>query len=359
MGLKIIRITTLLDFGGQEKQYVSFTEKKNLLQNEYVFAAIGHGGHAEKKIRANGFRVVVFNSNPAVYNLKNIWKLYKWFKKERPDIVHTAAAEANFHGILAAKLAGIPLIVAEEIGFPNHSGKAKIIFKFVYKFADKVLCVSEAVKKFLVALDEIPPSKGVVIYNPVSTPKALSVSKEAPFTIVTVGRLEKVKNQELLLRAFSEMKSTSSRLLIVGDGREKQRLETLAATLGIADRVLFTGFTSEPEYYLSQAHLFVLPSFSEGFGIAAVEAMLLKVPCLCSNVGGLPEIIDEGATGWLFNPHSESELKDKLLAIMAMEPTALSLIGQNGYRKVAGTFTVENYITQLENFYKILNDKSS
>jgi len=356
MRLKIIRITTLLDFGGQEKQYVSFTEKKDLLQNEYVFAAIGHGGHAEKEINANGFRVMVFNSNPAVYNLKNIWKLYRWFKKERPDIVHTAAAEANFHGVIAAKLAGIPLVVAEEIGFPNHSGKAKIMFKLVYTLADKVICVSEAVKKFLVTLKEIQPSKGVVIYNPVSTPKALPVSKEEQFTIVTVGRLEKVKNQELLLRAFAKIGKDTSRLIIVGDGRERHRLETLAETLGVYDRVLFTGFTSEPEGYLSQAHLFVLPSFSEGFGIAAVEAMLLKVPCLCSNVGGLPEIIDDGTTGWLFNPHSESELADKLLTVMAMERTALSLIGQNGYRKVAGTFTVENYITQLENFYKSLND---
>lgn len=357
--IKVIRLSTLLDFGGQEKQYVSFTEKKSLLQNEYIFGALGHGGYAEKKIKDRGFRVTVFNSNPAIYNLKNIWKLYIWFKKERPDIVHTAAGEANFHGVIAAKLAGIPLVVAEEIGFPNHSWKAKIIFKLVYNLTDRVICVSEAVKKYLVNLKEIESSKGVVIYNPVSTPKNLAVSKEEQFTIVTVGRLEKIKNQELLLRALAKIGKDTFRLIIVGDGRERNRLEALALTLGISDRVIFTGFNSVPEHYLSQAHLFVLPSFSEGFGIAAVEAMLLKVPCLCSNIGALPEIVDDGTTGWLFNPHSESELMDKLIAAMRMEPAALSLIGQNGYRKVSDTFTVENYILQLEKFYKSLNDKSS
>lgn len=354
--MKILRLTTLLDFGGQEKQFISFTEAKPLLKNEYVFAAIGHGGFAAKTIKENGFRVEVFNQNPAVSNLKNIWHLYKWFKKEKPDVVHTAAAEANFHGVIAAKLAGVPHIVAEEIGFPNHSSKAKLLFRFIYKLTDNVVCVSQAVKEFLVSINEIDFSKGVVIYNPVSAPKKVGVIKEENFTIVSVGRLEKVKNQELLINAFSKLNLSNIRLILVGDGRERENLESLIKRLGIADKVTLTGFTPEPEKYLAKANVFVLPSLSEGFGIAAVEAMLLGIPCLCSNVGGLPEIILDGETGWLFNPKSVAELTEKLGAIILMKEEELTQIGRNGYAKVATAFTVETYARELENFYDSLND---
>lgn len=354
--MKIIRLTTLLDFGGQEKQYVSFTEAKSLLKHDYVFAALGHGGFAENVIKANGFSVKIFNANPSISNLKNIWTLYKWFKAEKPDVVHTAAAEANFHGVLAAKLAGVSHVVAEEIGFPNHSVKAQLVFRFIYAFTSKVICVSKSVKGFLVSIKEIAPSKGVVIYNPVSIPSTPKVLKEDCFTIVSVGRLEEVKNQELLIRAFSKIKSKNARLILVGEGRMREKLQATIQRLGLEDKVVLTGFSATPEHFLAQANLFVLPSFSEGFGIAAVEAMLLGVPCLCSNVGGLPEIIENGKTGWLFDPTSEQELMDNLKAILALDEAELLQIGAHGYAKVATVFTIENYVRQLENFYELLHD---
>ena len=127
--MKIIRLTTLLDFGGQERQYISFVEDRmSDIENEYIFAAIGHGGYAENYIREKGFKVKIFNSKPNISNIINIWILYKWFLETKPDIVHTAAAEANFHGVIAAKLARIKVVIAEEIGMPNHSNKAKLIF---------------------------------------------------------------------------------------------------------------------------------------------------------------------------------------------------------------------------------------
>ena len=85
--MKIVRLTTLLDFGGQERKYISFTQDPSLLVNDYVFAAIGHGGFAEKKIRERGFEVVIFNQNPSISNLKNSWMLYKWFRKVKKVVL--------------------------------------------------------------------------------------------------------------------------------------------------------------------------------------------------------------------------------------------------------------------------------
>lgn len=349
--MKILRLTTLLDFGGQEKQYISFTEKPELLQHQYVFAAIGYGGNAEKILQERGFEVYILNQNVAIKNLKNIYKLYQLIKKSKPDIVHTAAAEANFHGVIAAKLAGVKTIIAEEIGIPNHSAMAKKIFRLVYTFAAKVVGVSQSVKKHLVATKEIPNRKGYVIYNPVSIPQKFEPISTHYFNIVYVGRLEAVKNVEMLVRAFSRLKQKNLQLTIVGDGNEKENLHSLVRNLKPQNNIIFTGFSDNPSQFLSNADLFVLPSFSEGFGIAAVEAMMLNIPVLCSNVGGIPEFIVDSENGWLFNPKNEDELVTKLETILVLEKSDLHKIAQNGYESVISKFTLEKYIHHLETFY--------
>lgn len=349
--MKILRLTTLLDFGGQEKKYISFTEKQELLQFEYEFAAIGYGGNAEKLLKERGFYVHILNRKFSIKNLSNIWAVYKLIKKVKPDVVHTAAAEANFHGIIAAKLAGVKYIIGEEIGIPNHSPIAQKVFSLVYRLADQVICVSQSVKKHLVKTGEIPQKKGVVIYNPVSVPKKYALTKTAKFNLVYVGRLEKVKNVESLIHAFSKIKKDHLQLTIVGDGRERVALENLVNQLGSKDSIVFEGFQSEPGKFLSLADLYVLPSYSEGFGIAAVEAMFLKVPVLATSVGGVPEFINHGENGWLFDPNSVEDLVEKLTHILSLINYERQLIGEKGFHDVSNRFTVEKYIENLESLY--------
>lgn len=349
--MKILRLTTLLDFGGQEKQYLSFTEKPELLKHHYVFAAIGFGGNAEETLRERGFEVHILNQPFAIKNIANILKVYQLIKEIKPDIIHTAAAEANFHGIIAAKLAGVKTIIGEEVGIPNHSSTAQKVFRQVYRLADRVIGVSQSVKNYLVQIKEIPESKGEVIYNPVSVSRQFPKAASEKFEIVYVGRLEKVKNVEMLIRAFANSRPKDAHLTIVGDGREREHLEALSVQLQMQDQITFTGFTSEPSKFLSTADLFVLPSYSEGFGIAAAEAMFLKIPVLCSKVGGIPEFVKEGENGWLFDPNNENELIEKLETIFNLDINNLHTIAQKGYESVSEKFTVEKYIHNLEAFY--------
>lgn len=352
--MKILKLTTYLDFGGQEKQYVSFTNLKEFFKYNYLFVGIGNGGFTSRDLINKGFRVIIFNNNCRVYNVLNIVRLFFLFKKEKPDILHSAAGEANFHGIIAAKLAGVPVVLAEEIGFPSHSKTARFVFSILYRFANRVICVSEAVKNFLIEIGEISPEKGTVIYNPVSAPKYFERDVQPNFTIVSVGRLERVKNQQLLILAVHALQPHDIRLILVGDGSETSNLEALIVELGLQEKVIITGFVSEPERYLAKADLFVLPSLSEGFGIAAVEAMLCAVPCLCSQVGGIPEFITDGETGWLFEPSYPEELTQKLQMILNMDPVQLAEIGSRGKAYVSDRFTEAKYVQQLEDLYQQL-----
>lgn len=352
--MKIIRLTTLLDFGGQEQQYISFTENAALHTHEYIFVVLGYGGYASNLIEKRGFRVLILNQKFSIKNLKNIFVLYKIFKQEKPDIVHTAAAEANFHGVIAAKLAGVKKIYAEEIGIPNHSKMARIVFRTLYRFTTKVICVSEAVKKHLIEIDEIKHEKGIVLYNPVSQPKVFDKIPNTTFEIVYVGRLVKVKNVATLIKAVASL-GKNAFLTIVGEGNEKITLENLAKNLNLENQIRFVGFCNEPSKYVSQADLFVLPSFSEGFGIAAVEAMYQSVPCLCSNVGGIPEFIIDGKTGWLFDPNNLEELATKLKMIMTLPQAELQKLAKEAEEKVISNFTVEKYCRNLKKIYNAKN----
>lgn len=355
--MKILRLTTLLDFGGQEKKYISFTDQDVRLKHDYHFAAIGYGGEAEETLKERGFEVTIFNLNTSIYNIKNTFILYKCFKKIKPDIVHTAAAEANFHGVIAAKLAGVKTIIAEEIGTPSHSKQARFVFRHVYKLTSKIVCVSKAVQDHLVEIGEVKKNQTEVIYNPVSIPKHFEKKDTESFTLITVGRLQPVKNHKLLIEALARVDDKSMKLIIVGDGYERDKLEELTSDLNLKDRVNFVGYNNEPEKYLAQANLFVLPSYSEGFGIAAVEAMFCDVPCLCTNIGGCPELIEDYKTGWLFDPYSIDELVDKINSISQLDSKKLEQVAKRAKSFALENFTSEKYVETLEAFYESFDDE--
>lgn len=355
--MKILKLTTLLDFGGQEKQYISFTDRPELLKNEYVFASIGHGGYAEKVLKERGFKVKIFDLPVAHKHLKNIFILSSWIKEIKPDVVHTAASEANFHGVIAAKLAGVPVIVAEQIGVPNnHSKKASFIFRLLYKLTTRLIAISENVKDVMVEQKEAKPDKIEVVLNPVSTPVIYPKTPKEKFQWMFVSRLVPRKNTDTLIAAFSQLdRNKRGELHIVGDGTEREKLEAQVEKLNLKSEVFFHGFQQEPEKFISQADVFVLPAFDEGFGIVVIEAMLQKKACLCGKGGGIPEYLTDQLNGWFFDPSNVDDLIDKMNFILALEKNQIEQIGLRAYELAKDKFTVEKYIHNLETLYNKLH----
>jgi glycosyltransferase involved in cell wall biosynthesis len=211
--------------------------------------------------------------------------------------------------------------------------------------------VSNAVKEYLICIQEINNEKAVVIYNPVSAIKTKLKKLPNEFTLISIGRLEKVKNHVLLIKSLYKLRNKNTKLILVGEGSERKNLENLVNKLNLQDRVTFTGFVQNPEKYIARAHLFVLPSLSEGFGIAVVEAMQQNIACMCSNIGGIPEFITHKETGWLFDPNNEKELVNQLNEIIAMPSNDIEKIANNAKMSVEDRFTIEKYVKILENLY--------
>lgn len=352
--MNISNIFTSLDFGGVESHAVTIN-KNDTDKTKHSFIAINKGGKAAEVIKDNDGNVTLLEQNASIPSLKAILSLYKNFKVESPDVVHTRGAEANFHGLIAARLAGVPVRIGEEIGIPNHSAKAKMMFKFSYLFANKVIGVSEAVTHWLVESGEVSMNKAVTIYNPVIIPKPRTNDsiRQGKFRICFVGRLEPVKNPLALVDALAIVidQGIDAELSIVGDGSQKQLLIDRAQELNISDRVALHGFQDKPDYYIRQSHVYVQPSISEGFGLALVEAMGCAVPVIATAVGGAPEIINDGHTGWLIHKTDAKTIAEKLVEVLKMPEDTLIDIGLAGRRSIETRFEPAVYMKELESLY--------
>ena len=141
------------------------------------------------------------------------------------------------------------------------------------------------------------------------------------------------------------------RLDIVGDGSEKSDLMWLCEDLNLSGSVRFLGFQNDVTSFLKQADAFVLPSFSEGFSIALVEAMLCGLPSIVTKIGGPSEIIEEGKTGYLIDPHAEAELTMAMVKAYSMSEPNRKRMGHLAQQH-AGRFSIENYTNHLMKIYR-------
>ncbi|EOZ93765.1 Glycosyltransferase [Indibacter alkaliphilus LW1] len=348
-----------MDFGGLERRVlitaIGFQQNPDV---ELEIFVLGSRGKTSDEISALGIQPKHFNSKIKIPNIKLIYALYRQFKLIRPDVVHTSSAEANFHGLIAAWLAGVPVRIGEEIGFPNHDWKWSLIFKAIYKLATKVIGISKAVKDRIVELGEVSADKVEVVYNPVSVTDSVSIKISVDpdaFIFVSICRLVPVKNLQTLILAFKELMSSElhehPKLWIVGDGTEREKLEKQVHDLELNDHVIFWGFQMDVSPYLKAAQAFVLPSLSEGFSISLVEAMFCGLPCIVTNQGGPTEIIEDKETGFLIDPHNQDQILDTMRKMLHLPKDHRKTIGFKA-QQAAKKYSVSNYINRLLEVYE-------
>jgi len=229
-----------------------------------------------------------------------VGKLYADLK---PDVTLSFLSRANIANIWNAKRG---CVISERSNTSAHlpglrNTPARTLVRLAYPRADKVIAVSEGVADDLTRNFGLAREKVETIANPIDAAAIAARAGEAPMIetendyLLAVGRLVRSKNFELLIRAYGES-GLSQRLVILGEGPERENLTALAEDLGVADRVSMPGFTANPYPIMARAALFVLSSNDEGFPNALVEAMSLGVPVVATNCASGPsEILAESA----------------------------------------------------------------
>ncbi|MCF3109936.1 glycosyltransferase [Niabella sp. CC-SYL272] len=355
--MKIIRLSTFLDYGGIESKMVKLSSHEDF-DNEWVFMALGKGGKAADAIARNGKRVVCLNLDHRIPAFTTIWGLSRSLKNEKPDVLHTSGAEANFFGFIAGKIAGIPKIIVEEIGIATQSRIGRLIFKYIFRNS------SIAVGESKIVLNNIKEKYGLtndrvkVIYNFGTFDydfRGLTANKKNNFfQIIMVSRLEPVKNITGVLHVMAKLVHVDHihiNLVILGSGSLEVDLRNEVKSLDIEDYVDFKGLVEDPYPYLLQSDLYILNSFSEGFSNALLEAMYCKVPSLSTNVGVAPEIINDGVNGFIVPADDTDALYERLRKVVTLPKEELLEVGLSGYECVVSMFSLDKHIKELMEIY--------
>jgi len=293
--------------------------------------------------------------------------------KEKPTIVHTHTSKAGLLGRLAAKFAGVPIIVHTPHGhvFFGYFGslKTKIFVnleRLASRVTDKIVALTSKEKDDYLLFNIDSEDKFNVIHSGVDLDRFRELSPEEKqkfkgklgipensLIVGTVGRLVAVKGPEYLVRAaryiISEFPNTF--FLFAGDGDLKQKLRKRAVELGIQNNIIFLGWRSDVAKILSVYDVFILPSLNEGMGRVLVEAMALGKPLVASDVGGIPDLVTHGENGFLVPPKNSKELA-KYIQIL------LEDIKQREKMGLAGKEMVVNFSDEImvESISKMYNE---
>jgi len=286
-------------------------------------------------------------------------RLAGYFKEAKPDVVLSFGHSINCLAALAKLLRRFPfrLIVSEHSAFGTrmasdarpHRWRRAARARLLYRQAEVCVCVSRGVADELVEMNVVPTEKVRVIYNPI--PKR-SVSHESehpwlgggerPPVILSVGRLLPLKGLDTLLHAFAALvgeMSVSARLMILGDGCDRGRLEALTRELKIEKDVCFTGYVPEPEAYMEKAALLALSSHYEGFATVLTEALACGLNVVSADCKSGPrEILEEGKWGRLV------PVGDSLALASAMKETLSSPMSPEDLKGRAACFSVERAV---------------
>jgi len=226
--------------------------------------------------------------------------------------------------------------------------------------SDVVTSVSQNLKEETYSLFDI--KKDIhVIPNFIELDKIKNISKiatnrsvmanENEKIITHISNFRKVKRIPDVIAVFYKIQQKiPSKLMMVGDGPEKEAAENLCYELGISDKVIFFGNSNEIDKILSFTDLFLLPSETESFGLAALEAMAIGVPVISSNTGGLPEVNIDGMSGYLSDVGNTEEMARNAIKILENEETLMDF--KSNAKTIAKKFDIKNVVTLYENLYK-------
>lgn len=360
--MKIIQVVPSLDYGGLESHRLLIAKYSTTKDVNLSFMCLGDTGRTGKKIEALGFDVNCMHENVRIPNVRLILKLYQYFRSEKPDVVHSCAAEANFHSMIAAFLARVPVRIAEEIGIPRQSTKAKAVFRVIYKISTAVIGVSRRVQEYLITENKVKPEKTKLIYNPYDIDLYKKAGKRKKrdgdnIKIISVGRLVEEKNHAFLIDAFAiiHTRYPHSSLEIIGDGPLKESLGNKIIALGMQQHITLEGYKEDIHSYLEDSDMFILPSKSEGLGIALIEAMAMGKLVIGTDAGGIPEVIDaKKPTGWIVQTDNIENMVETIEKVIKLPVDEKNRIAANAKRHVEKLFSPYKYLENLETFYRDL-----
>lgn len=323
-------------------------------------------GELEGWYRSQGIKTVNFRMRGPV----NGWldflalnRMVRFFKEERVDLVHTHLVRADIYGRIASQISGIPVITTVHNTEEHHTSTnacdsiVRYLDKVTIRSCERVVAVSEAVKRLLCGVYGLAESKVIVVHNGIAAGARVGsghakevIRSEGEIVLCTVARLHRQKGLHELVRATELLSKQGLRVkaIVIGDG--PLRNELLALVRELKANVILLGFQEDVSRFIEAADIFVLPSLWEGFGLALIEAMRSSKPVVATRVGGIPEVVQDGLTGILCPPGDPTQLA-AAIGTLAKDPGLRTQMGEAGRKTVENYFTAERMCERYQEVY--------
>lgn len=352
--LKILQVITPSKLAGAEI-FVSLLSRKLAEQGHRVTVACKPIRAVVKRMESDGIRVRPMRIGGKVNPLAPIL-LARLIREEQPDILNTHLTSASLTGSIAGRLCRVP-VVATMHGLGSAT---------CYRLADHIISVSDAVKKHLVSqgirgerITTIYPGIDLEAFSPSGKGEAVRAEFGIDDDAVVIGviaHLTYKKGHHVFLSAAEEVarRAPNAVFVVAGTGPRHRELRAMSETLGLAGRVIFTGFRSDIREVIEAMDVVVLPSIAgEGLPASLIQAMALSKPTIGSRLSGIPEVIEDGASGLLVTPGDTAELADAIVAL-ARDERLRREMGTHARERAESHFDITTTVESTTALYRKL-----
>ncbi len=379
--IRIARVLSRLNIGGPSRHVILLTAGLND-ERFHSTLIVGredtHEGHLFDEARAHGVEPIRLASLRRDVHLlddgRAFLHLFRLFRQLRPQIVHTHASKAGALGRLAARCAGVPILVHTFHGHTFHSyfhPLLSLLFRALERalarWTTRIITISPTLKEELIRYRIAPAEKIAVIPLGLELERfaesdrfrgelrrQLGLDREIPI-VCSIGRLAPVKNHALLLQAFVRVLQyrPEAHLLLVGDGELRPRLQAMSDRPPLCGHVSFLGWREDLERIYADVDLVVNSSLNEGTPVAVIEAMAAARPVVATAVGGTPDLIRHGETGWLVPPKDPEALAARILYVLD-HPEEATRVAQAAQAFALAHFRADELIRRMRELYLTL-----
>tara|TARA_B100000035_G_scaffold312530_1_gene324200 strand:- start:2877 stop:3956 length:1080 start_codon:yes stop_codon:yes gene_type:complete len=355
---RLLALCTSPDQGGLELYFLNFIKHYEKRKGFYI--ACSKNSYVSKNVDIK----IECETHGFFKNIRNLLRLRKFILKNEIDWIHVSWQKDILLGVLLKMLTprDIKLVFYRQMKLTRH--KKSIYHKFIYGKVDLYLVITK--KLYNEACEYLPLNRSVIhiLTYGICKPKTkLSISKKeffnsqnmdsSLFTIGTFSRIEKQKGHHLVIEAINKSKH-KTQLCIIGhcmNEKYKNELKDISSNYDMSNLISFTGFLESPMSYMPFFDLIILPTYEETFGLIVAEAMLMKVPVIGSNAGGVPEIITHKSNGLLFHSKNYNDLQEKI-DIIIEDLELREKITANGFKFANKHY---DYLSHFNKFEELIN----
>jgi len=365
---KLLHFQLLPLLSGPQNVMLHILEALNPEEYE-IFVMSKPGGPLVDAVKSRGFKYIplpLLKHSISLLDFIVFFQLITLFRKHKFDIVHTHSSKPGLLGRIAARFAGIPMIIHTGHGAPFHDYQSALVHRFYLElerisacFGDKLVFVNHSIRQYYLSHHLIKPEKALTIYNAVSPDllnqlETSALARHPKADCVTIGSILRFTEAKNIIQTINVairicQKRNDVNFIFVGDGEYYALCLQMVKTHSLQDRITLPSWQHDTADWLAKFDVFVLYSIFEGLPMSIIEAMHSGLPIIGSNLPGIAELVDD-ANGWLIPAKQPLQLEEELHIIIDSS-ASYAQKGRNSRKRVKELCSFANFIIGYKSLY--------